>query len=254
MPRFDTPINTNDQSLDRVLANPLPVLLVLSPDAGSPALKSALDDMAKAEAGKLIVARVNTRENPNTAARFGAHGGTLLVTWKDGKEQVRLEEPTLDQIRAAADHLLGRGPAPRATPRPEPRAEPRPQPRRAGGTAGASRAGTQTAVAGEPITVSEANFEQQVLRSAEPVLVDFWAPWCGPCRMIAPTLEKLAREYAGKLTVAKLNVDENQQISMQYGVQGIPFLMLFKGGKPVNQLVGAHPEPNIRRMVEQALN
>src|SRR5260221_9676594 len=103
MPRFDTPINTNDQSLDRVLANPLPVLLVLSPDGGSPALKSTLDDVAKAEAGKLIVARVKTAENPNTAVRFGAHGGTLLIGWKDGKEHGRLDYPTPEQIRAGAD-------------------------------------------------------------------------------------------------------------------------------------------------------
>ncbi len=103
------------------------------------------------------------------------------------------------------------------------------------------------------MTVSQANFDQEVLRSAEPVLVDFWAPWCGPCRMVAPTLEKLATEYSGRLKVAKLNVDQNQGLAARYGAHSIPLLVLFKGGKPVNQLIGAHPEPNIRRLIEQAL-
>jgi thioredoxin 1 len=91
------------------------------------------------------------------------------------------------------------------------------------------------------------------LRRAEPVVVDFWAPWCGPCLMIAPTLEKLAREYAGKVRIAKLNVDENQELSYQYGVQGIPYLVMFKGGKPVQRIVGAHPEPSLRSFIERGL-
>src|SRR5438067_45479 len=116
MPQFDTPINTHDLGLPRVLSNPLPVLLVLSSDGADLTLKSTLDDIAKREAGKLIIARVNTGENPNTANRFGAYSGLQLVTWKDGKELARLDNPTPDQIRAAADHLLGRGPAPSTEP------------------------------------------------------------------------------------------------------------------------------------------
>ncbi len=243
MPQFNTPINTNDQSLDRVLANPLPVVLVLSDNGLDSALQSALDNVARDQAGKLIVAKLNTVENPASARRFGGHGGTMLVTWKTGAEQARVENPAPEQVRQAADHLLGRGPAPRSAPRTAPYKEAR----AAGGTR------TQTAAAGEPITVSEATFDQQVLRSSEPVLVDFWAPWCGPCRMVAPTLEKLAREYAGKLKVAKLNVDQNQRIAAQYGAHSIPLLIMFKGGKPINQLIGAHPEPNIRKLIEQAV-
>ncbi len=138
-----------------------------------------------------------------------------------------------DQVRAAANYLLGKGPAPRVT-----KAEP------------SANAGSATA---QPIIVNESNFDQQVLRSKEPVLVDFWAPWCGPCRMIAPTLEKLAQEYAGKIKVAKLNVDENQRLAQTYQAHSIPLMVLFKGGKPINKLIGAHPEPNIRNLIEQGI-
>ncbi len=244
MPQFNTPINTNDQSLDRVLANPLPVILALASDGADLTLKSTLDEVARDEAGKLIVARLNTAENPTAATRFGAGGGIQIVAWKDAREQTRLDNPTPDQVRAAAAYLLGRGPAPSATQHTGRRAE---APRSSNG------ARTQTAAA-EPITVSQANFDAEVLHSAEPVLVDFWAPWCGPCRMVAPTLEKLAREYAGRIKVAKLNVDQNQRLAAQYGAHSIPLLVLFKDGKPFNQLLGAHPEPNIRRLIEQALH
>ena len=87
--------------------------------------------------------------------------------------------------------------------------------------------------------VTDASFEADVLKSAVPVLVDYWAEWCGPCKAIAPLLEEVAREYSGKITVAKVNVDENQQIPQKYGIRGIPTLMLFKGGNIEATKVGA---------------
>jgi len=105
----------------------------------------------------------------------------------------------------------------------------------------------------EPIHVSDAAFEKVVLQSTVPVLVDFWAPWCGPCRMVAPTLEKLAGEYAGKMLVAKLNTDDNPAYAMQYGVQGIPTLLLVSEGKEVDRIVGAAPYPAIRHRLEAVL-
>ncbi len=88
-------------------------------------------------------------------------------------------------------------------------------------------------------TVSDASFEQDVLQAEGPVLVDYWAEWCGPCKMIAPVLDEIARDYQGKLTVCKLNIDENQETPAKYGVRGIPTLMLFKGGNVEATKVGA---------------
>lgn len=105
----------------------------------------------------------------------------------------------------------------------------------------------------EPIHVSDDTFEKSVLKSDLPVIVDFWAPWCGPCRMVAPILDKIAKDYAGKLLVAKVNTDEYSENAMKYGVQGIPTMLFISGGKVIHRQVGALPEPNIRDSVDQFL-
>jgi thioredoxin 1 len=105
----------------------------------------------------------------------------------------------------------------------------------------------------EPIHVTDAAFEETVLQNPLPVIVDFWAPWCGPCKMIGPMLEKLATEFDGKVIVAKVNTDENSQYAMQYGVQGIPTLLFVSGGKIVHRQVGAMPERMLREAVTQFL-
>jgi len=105
----------------------------------------------------------------------------------------------------------------------------------------------------EPIHVTDAAFEKTVLESSLPVIVDFWAPWCGPCKMVAPILDKIAGEYAGKMVVAKVNTDENAEWAMKYGVQGIPTMLLVYNGKIVNRQVGALPEPMLREIINQFL-
>lgn len=106
----------------------------------------------------------------------------------------------------------------------------------------------------EPVHVTDAAFEKTVIQSTIPVIVDFWAPWCGPCRMVAPTLDKLAKEYSGKLLVAKVNTDENPEWAMKYGVQGIPTMLFVADGKIVHRQVGALPESMLRDVVGEFLN
>jgi thioredoxin 1 len=104
-----------------------------------------------------------------------------------------------------------------------------------------------------PIHITDAEFEEKVLKSDLPVIVDFWAPWCGPCRMVAPVLDKIASELAGKLVVAKVNTDENAEWAMKFNVRGIPTMLFVKSGKVVHTQVGAVPEAAIRDLVQQHL-
>jgi len=106
----------------------------------------------------------------------------------------------------------------------------------------------------KPIELNETNFELEVLKAATPVLVDFWAVWCGPCKMIAPIIEELAAEYEGKLKIGKVDVDNHQQIAMQYGIRSIPTLLVFKGGKIVEQIVGASPKKSLVDKLAKHLN
>ena len=106
----------------------------------------------------------------------------------------------------------------------------------------------------KPIVVDDGNFDQTVLQSKTPVLVDFWAPWCRPCIMTAPVLEELAEEYTGKITIAKLDVDQNPKTAAQYQIMAIPNLIIFKNGQPASQIVGYKPKAELKRDLDAALD
>nr|MBN1228701.1 thioredoxin [Anaerolineae bacterium] len=147
-----------------------------------------------------------------------------LLLIRDSQEIARVKSPTPTDIQDYVLYLLGRGPKPV-------RAETQPADR---------------SVDSSPIAVTDKTFTQVVLESPVPVLVDFWAPWCGPCQIVAPILEKLSGEFAGKLRVAKVNVDENPHYAGVYGIQGIPTLLLVRDGQIVDRFVGAMPEHYLR--------
>ncbi len=229
---FDTPINSNDQSLQRVLSAGLPVALVFV-DGGN-SLDETLNRLAQANAGKLLVVKVKAAENPQSTRRFQVRSVPALVTVRQNETVSRAEAVSAPEVEQHVAHLLGQGPRPAAA-------------RSAtGGPAAAPGSG-------QPLVVTDATFDADVLRSPLPVLIDFWAPWCGPCRMVAPTVEKLARELDGRLRVVKVNVDENPATQARYGIQSIPTMMIFKNGQVADRWVGAQPEPAIRARVIQSL-
>ena len=102
------------------------------------------------------------------------------------------------------------------------------------------------------VTLSTTNFDAEVLKSAVPVLVDFWAEWCGPCKMIGPVLDELAGEYAGKIKIGKVNIDEQNALAVQFRIQSIPTLLVFKGGQVIEQMVGAKSKPALRASLDKA--
>lgn len=109
-------------------------------------------------------------------------------------------------------------------------------------------------MAGNTVEFTDANFQSEVLNSAEPVLVDFWAPWCGPCKMLTPTIDQLATEYAGRVKIGKVNTDDNHKTAASYGITSIPTVILFKGGQIVDKVVGVPPKQQFINMLDKALN
>jgi thioredoxin 1 len=227
---FDTPLVTNDHSVDRLLRAGLPVLLVFSSGAFATDLQREVERIARERAGRLLVARAGIGDAPEAARRFGVADLPAVVDVRDGSPVGTAEGVSAGEIEAHARFLLGEGPKPAA--RETSRA-----------------AGTATDAPAQPVHVTDATFDRIVMRSTLPVLVDFWAPWCGPCRMTNPMLERLSREYAGKLVVAKVDVDENPGLSGRWQVQAVPTLMIVRNGAVVDRWSGALPEPALRSKV-----
>jgi thioredoxin 1 len=254
---LDTPIHTNEQSIDRVLGAGRPVILVFWRQGCTPCdqLNPALDRLAAAYAGKALIAKINVRDNPALARRYDIARLPGLVFVKDGATLAQISGALPEAaLRAWLEHLVAGAarPAPGEGPS-VPLDGSTPERAPASGTTGqrpapqGSARSQRAPETGAPIVLTDASFEQLVGNSAIPVLVDFWAPWCGPCRVIAPTVERLAKEFAGRAVVAKLNVDENPRTSQRFDIRSIPALFVFRRGQVVERLFGTQPEPVLRQ-------
>lgn len=221
---IDTVIHTNEQSINRVLQTGLPVaLLFWSQQAPLPStLETPLTQAAARYAGKLLIAKVDTSAERALVERYQIRQTPALVFIKEKQVENTLTGALSAETVNGWLRYLAEGGA-----RPQPVApQPVPTPKAQGSD--------------HPVTLTDANFAQ-IVSSDQPVLVDFWAPWCGPCRMVAPTVEQLAREFQGRAIVGKLNVDENPRTAQQYQIMGIPALYIFKQGRVVDQMVGVQP-------------
>ncbi len=269
---IDAPIHSSANNLPRVLSAGLPVLLVFWQKDCSPCdrLAPTLDKLAKSYAGRALVVKVNAADEPALLARYNISSLPSIVFAKGGKElATAVGAATEPDLAAWLDHLTGNAPRPpvpsgASIPVSAPAAAYAPG-QTAGGTArpaghsyeasGGSRGpgpGVSAAAGpGTPVVVTDTSFDQVVRNSKVPVMVDFWAVWCGPCKMVAPVVEQLGREYAGRALMAKLNVDENPAVASRYGIQSIPTLMIFKNGQVVDRIVGAQPAPVLRQRLAQ---
>lgn len=241
---FDSPLTTSDLSIDRVLAVGLPVLLVFLNGPAPQKVEENLISLARSQSGKLLVARVQVRDNPQTVEKYQIERTPAVVSVESGAVKSKAEGVSAEEIEQHARYLLRLGPQPASKANQAPRevdadSTGRTQPHRP--------------YSQHPVNVTDSSFEQQVMRSSLPVLVDFWAPWCGPCRMTEPILEKLAGEMAGKVLIAKVNVDENPHVAQQYDIRSIPTMLVVRGGQVVDRWMGALPEPALRSRLAAAL-
>lgn len=236
--KIDTVLHTNEQSITRVLQTGLPLVLVFwSPQAVlTPTLDAQLTQAAERYAGKLLIAKVDTSVERALVERYSVRQTPALVLVKDKKVETTLVgTPATASLEAWLRFLAEGGVRPQLV------------------TSSEAAATTAQSNGGKPLTLTDANFAE-IINGAEPVLVDFWAPWCGPCRMVAPTVEQLAHDFQGRAVVGKLNVDENPRTAQQYNIMGIPALYIFKRGQVVDQMVGVQPAAVLQQRLARQVN
>lgn len=243
-------LHTGAQSIDRVLNAGAPVLLMFWRRSGaqSTTLDPLLDNLARSHAGRLLVAKVDADAEPALVSQYNVNQFPTLLVTRDAQVVGRIVgQTTAASIQPWIDYLLHGGAKPTTTPAPErtPHGNARTKP-----TAGTSARGHAMGV---PVVLTDATFQQEIA-GAKVALVDFWAEWCGPCRMVAPSVDQLARDFAGRVLVAKVNVDQNPRTAQTFNIMSIPALLIFHNGRVVDQIVGAQPLPVLRSRLERVLN
>jgi thioredoxin 1 len=233
---ISTVLHTNHLSIDRVLQTGLPVVLVFwhSNAPLSSAIDKELTQAAATYAGKLLIAKIDTIAERSLVERYQVRETPALLFIKGKKVEGRLDgNPQTDDVVAWLRYLVQGGI--------------RPQP-----ATNAQAGAHQNMKSDKPMILTDANFAETV-KGEKPVLVDFWAPWCGPCRMVAPAIEQIARDFQGRAVIGKLNVDENPRIAQQYNIMGIPALYIFKRGQVVDQMVGVQSAAVLQQRLTRQL-
>jgi thioredoxin 1 len=229
-------LTLTDANIESVLNDGKPALLLFTNGEGLRGdFKVAFRKLA-AEENRIVFAEIDPAKNVNAAARFSIGDKPTLIGYVNGEEVIRRSRPWGTDLPLALEMLRNAQAANPAEIVDEPQEE---------------KPAVNTF--DTPVVVTDATFEQEVLESDMPVLVDFWAPWCGPCRMVAPILDKLAKEFAGQIKITKVNVDENPGLSQVFQIRSIPTLMIVKERTIIFSQPGALPEPTMRDLVQQAI-
>jgi len=223
---LDAPVTTDDRNVEKVLQQPVPSMLIMHRDDIDKPLDDALVKAAKKYAGQLLIVRLNVNENPDTYAYYDKPATPALVTFAKNASKLVADAEDIRpaDVRNHIRHLLKGKPLPKA--------------RKEKNTLNA------------PVTVTDSTFRKEVLKSNVPVLVDFWAEWCAPCRSIAPHVAKLAEQHGGKIKVAKLDVDRNPVMARRFGVSSIPTFIVFEQGQIAERSTGASPR-TLRKLVDR---